>query len=208
MNRNLVLGAGLTAIFLLAALVSFAWVPQDVTQMDIANKIKPPSAAHPLGTDHFGRDILSMLMVGARTSIAVAIVAVGIGIVLGVPLGLLAAANRGSLVDEVVIDQLYVERRVVPLDLYVQRASPTHARSAVVDFGRSVKELAVNDIFPGDLLIKNFGVTRHGRVVFYDYDELTTLDECVFRRLPVASSYDDEMAAEPWFPGIPRPEAG
>ena len=103
MNRNLVLGAGLTAIFLLAALVSFAWVPQDVTQMDIANKIKPPSAAHPLGTDHFGRDILSMIMVGARTSIAVALVAVGIGMGLGVPLGLAAAARRGGWLDEVIM---------------------------------------------------------------------------------------------------------
>ncbi|SDI88141.1 ABC transporter permease [Lutimaribacter saemankumensis] len=103
MNRNLVLGAGLTAIFLLAALLSFAWVPQDVTQMDIANKIKPPSAAHPLGTDHFGRDILSMIMVGARTSIAVALVAVGIGMGLGVPLGLAAAARRGGWLDEVIM---------------------------------------------------------------------------------------------------------
>ncbi len=101
--------------------------------------------------------------------------------------------------DDVVIDQLYVERRVVPLDLYVQRASSTHARSAVVDFGRSVKELAVNDIFPGDLLIKNFGVTRHGRVVFYDYDELTTLTEVNFRRIPPARSDEDELSDEPWF---------
>ena len=102
MNRNLILGAGLTAVFVLAALISFAWVPYDVTQMDIANKIKPPSPAHPLGTDHFGRDILSMIMVGARTSIAVALVAVGIGMGLGVPLGLAAAANRGSLLDEAI----------------------------------------------------------------------------------------------------------
>lgn len=101
--------------------------------------------------------------------------------------------------DDVVIDQLYVERRVTPLDLYVRRASPTHARSAVVDFGRAIKELAANDIFPGDLLIKNFGVTRHGRVVFYDYDELSTLTEVNFRRMPPARSPEDEMASEPWF---------
>ncbi len=103
MNRNLILGAGLTAIFVLAALISFVWVPQDVTQMDIANKIKPPSAAHPLGTDHFGRDILSMIMVGARTSIAVALVAVGIGMGLGVPLGLAAAARKGGWLDEIIM---------------------------------------------------------------------------------------------------------
>jgi peptide/nickel transport system permease protein len=103
MNRNLILGAGLTAIFVLAALISFIWVPYDVTQMDIANKIKPPSAAHPLGTDHFGRDIFSMIMVGARTSIAVALVAVGIGMGLGVPLGLAAAARKGGWLDEIIM---------------------------------------------------------------------------------------------------------
>jgi peptide/nickel transport system permease protein len=78
-------------------------VPQDVGAMDIPNRMKPPSGAHPLGTDHFGRDILSMIMVGARTSIAVAVVAVVIGMGLGVPLGLAAAARRGSLLDEVIM---------------------------------------------------------------------------------------------------------
>ncbi|MDP5349353.1 MAG: ABC transporter permease [Paracoccaceae bacterium] len=93
----------LSLVFVGAALVSFVWVPQDVTTLDIANKMKTPSAAHPLGTDHFGRDILSMIMVGARTSIAVAVVAVVIGMGLGVPLGLAAAARRGSLLDEVIM---------------------------------------------------------------------------------------------------------
>ncbi|MCB1338543.1 MAG: ABC transporter permease [Maritimibacter sp.] len=97
------IGAGLTAVFVVAALVSFVWVPHDVTALAIAEKLKPASATYPLGTDHFGRDILSMLMVGARTSIAVALVAVGIGMGAGVPLGLLAAANRGSLIDELVM---------------------------------------------------------------------------------------------------------
>jgi len=97
------LGAVLTAIFVVAALVSFVWVPHDVTLLNIADKLKPMSATYPLGTDHFGRDMLSMLMVGARTSIAVALVAVGIGVGLGVPLGLMAAANRGSLLDEVIM---------------------------------------------------------------------------------------------------------
>ena len=102
-NRNLWLGGVLTAIFVGAALLSFLWVPYDVTQMDIANKIKAPSAAHWLGTDHYGRDILAMIMVGARTSIAVAVLAVGIGMGVGVPLGLWAAAKRGSLLDEVIM---------------------------------------------------------------------------------------------------------
>ncbi|HCQ64784.1 MAG TPA: peptide ABC transporter permease [Rhodobacteraceae bacterium] len=97
------LGATLTLVFLAAALLSFVWVPHDVEALSIADKLRPASATYLLGTDHFGRDILSMLMVGARTSIAVALVAVGIGMALGVPLGLLAAANRGSLTDEVVM---------------------------------------------------------------------------------------------------------
>ena len=93
----------------------------------------------------------------------------------------------------------YIERRVTPLDVFLQEASPEAAEAAIVDYGSAIKELAASGIFPGDMLLKNFGVTRHGRVVFYDYDELTTLDECVFRNLPVASSYDDEMSPEPWF---------
>ena len=102
-SRNLVLGLVLSLTFVGAALISFVWTPYDITALDIANKIKIPSGAHPLGTDHFGRDILSMIMVGARTSIAVALVAVGIGMGLGVPLGLAAAARQGSLLDEVIM---------------------------------------------------------------------------------------------------------
>lgn len=100
--RNLVLGAGLTAVFSIAALLSFIWIPYDIETLNIAERMRTPSLAHPLGTDHFGRDILSMIMVGARTSIAVAFVAVFIGMGLGVPLGLAAAAKRGSLLDEVI----------------------------------------------------------------------------------------------------------
>ena len=102
-NRNLILGAVLTAIFTGAALISMIWVPYDITVLDIPNKIKGPSGAHLLGTDHFGRDILSMIMAGARTSIAVALVAVGIGMGLGVPLGLTAAAHKGTLLDELIM---------------------------------------------------------------------------------------------------------
>lgn len=97
------LGGALSAVFIAAALVSFLWVPHPVDTLTIADKLQGPSAKYWLGTDHFGRDILSMLMVGARTSIAVAIVAVGIGITIGVPLGLTAAANRGGWLDEIIM---------------------------------------------------------------------------------------------------------
>lgn len=103
-NRNFLIGMALTAVFVIGAFVSFIWTPYDVTGVDIANKLKKPlTTGYLLGTDHFGRDILSMIMVGARTSIAVAFVAVGIGILAGVPLGLAAAANKGSLWDEVIM---------------------------------------------------------------------------------------------------------
>ena len=101
--RALVLGGAIVAVFLAAALLSFFWTPYDVAAIDVAAKLQPPSAAHWLGTDHFGRDVLSMIMVGARVSIAVALVAVGIGMGLGVPLGLAAAARRGTLLDETIM---------------------------------------------------------------------------------------------------------
>ncbi len=101
--RSLILGALPTALFLLAAVLSFFWVPHDVTEISVADRLQPMSATHLLGTDHLGRDILSMLMTGARTSIAVALVAVGIGIALGVPLGLAAAARQGTLLDEIIM---------------------------------------------------------------------------------------------------------
>ncbi len=100
---SLVAGAALSAVFLVSALVSLVWVPYPVEGLNIAGRMQPPSAAHWLGTDHFGRDMLSMLMTGARTSIAVALVAVGIGMAAGVPLGLLAAARRGGWPDELVM---------------------------------------------------------------------------------------------------------
>lgn len=96
-------GLVLSAVFVLAALLSFVWTPFDPGKMAIADKLQGPSAVHWFGTDHFGRDVFSMLMVGARVSIAVAFVAIGIGLSVGVPLGLYAAANRGSLVDEIVM---------------------------------------------------------------------------------------------------------
>ena len=102
-SRNLMLGLALTVVFAGGAIASFVWTPYDVTTLDIANKLKTPSAINWFGTDHFGRDIFSMIMVGARTSIAVALVAVGIGILLGVPLGLAAAARKGGAADELIM---------------------------------------------------------------------------------------------------------
>jgi peptide/nickel transport system permease protein len=101
--RVLVIGGALAGVFALAALISFFWTPYDVAALDIAAKLQPPSATHWFGTDHFGRDVFSMIMVGARVSIAVALVAVGIGMGLGVPLGLAAAARRGSHLDEIIM---------------------------------------------------------------------------------------------------------
>ena len=101
-SPSLVTGSLLTLVLAAAALISFAWTPSDVTELAIANKLKGPDAEHWFGTDHFGRDIFSMIMVGARNSIAVALIAVGIGIAVGVPLGLAAAARRG-LVDEAIM---------------------------------------------------------------------------------------------------------
>ena len=102
-SRSLVIGGLISGIFIVMALASFVWVPFDVTVLDVAGKLQTPNATNLLGTDHFGRDLLSMVMMGARTSIAVAVVAVGIGIALGVPLGLWAAAQRGSLLDEIIM---------------------------------------------------------------------------------------------------------
>ena len=113
---------------------------------------------------------------------------------------MLPQAQQTVCADEqhVIIAHAYVERRVTPLDIYVRESEPELARAAVIDYGNAIKDLALSNIFPGDMLLKNFGVTRHGRVVFYDYDELTLLTECNFRRVPRAS-YEDELAAEPWF---------
>jgi isocitrate dehydrogenase kinase/phosphatase len=102
--------------------------------------------------------------------------------------------------DSVVMSHVYVERRVVPLDIYVREAARPFAEEAVVDFGQSIKDLASTNIFPGDLLPKNFGVTRHGRVVFYDYDELSALTDINFRDLPAADDEDSAMGVDPWFP--------
>lgn len=100
---SLLIGAAITAFFVAVALLSLIWTPYDISNLIVTNRLRPLSAEHWLGTDQFGRDMVSMLMEGSRTSIAVALVAVGLGMILGVPLGLLAAANRGSIVDELIM---------------------------------------------------------------------------------------------------------
>src|SRR6201999_1413017 len=101
--------------------------------------------------------------------------------------------------DWVTIRHCYVERRVVPLDLFVREAEPERAEAAVLDWGRCLKELAAANVFPGDVLLKNFGVTRHDRVLSYDYDELSALTDVVFREMPPARDEGEELASEPWF---------
>ena len=101
--------------------------------------------------------------------------------------------------NDVIIRHLYTERKVTPLNLYLRKGGRDVAIRAVVDYGNANKELAAANIFPGDFLLKNFGVTRHDRVVFYDYDELSLVTDCHFRRLPTARHDEDELESETWF---------
>jgi isocitrate dehydrogenase kinase/phosphatase len=110
-----------------------------------------------------------------------------------------ASKNVSIEADAVILKHLYTERRLTPLDIFVREASSQAAGAAVIDYGQALKDLAATNIFPGDVLLKNFGVTRHGRVVFYDYDELCRLTGCNFRVLPQSADYEEELAAEPWF---------
>lgn len=101
--------------------------------------------------------------------------------------------------DQLVIDHLYSERRLTPLNLLLQDYEFDESRLALIDYGQAIKDLAMTNIFPGDLLLKNFGVSRHGRVIFYDYDELCLVTDCNFRDLPQAAHPEDEMRADSWF---------
>jgi isocitrate dehydrogenase kinase/phosphatase len=105
--------------------------------------------------------------------------------------------------DPLLVHHCYVERRMVPLNLYLDRASPEELEAAIVEYGNAIRDLAAVNIFPGDLLWRNFGVTSHGRVVFYDYDEIEYLVDVNFRRIPTAPDSDSELAAEPWY-GVMR----
>jgi isocitrate dehydrogenase kinase/phosphatase len=106
--------------------------------------------------------------------------------------------------DEIVIRHVYIERRMVPLNIWLMEAEKRGDHAAVehgvVEYGNAIRELVGVNIFPGDMLYKNFGVTRHGRVVFYDYDEIEYITDCNFRAIPAAHNEEDDMASEPWYP--------
>ncbi len=108
-----------------------------------------------------------------------------------------------SLVEEegemLVIRHVYIERRMIPLNIYLQDASAEQIAAVVVEYGNAIKDLVRANIFPGDMLWKNFGVTRHGKVVFYDYDEIEYLTDCNFRKVPEARNEEDEMSGEVWY---------
>jgi len=106
--------------------------------------------------------------------------------------------------DRLVIRHLYIERRMIPLNIYLQEAEPAQIEHAVIEYGNAIKDLVAANIFPGDMLWKNFGVTRHGKVVFYDYDEIEYLTDCNFRRVPQARSDEDELSGEVWYTVGPR----
>ncbi|WFW60157.1 bifunctional isocitrate dehydrogenase kinase/phosphatase [Citrobacter freundii] len=114
-----------------------------------------------------------------------------------------------DLGEQVVIRHLYIERRMVPLNIWLEQVEGQQLRDAIEEYGNAIRQLAAANIFPGDMLFKNFGVTRHGRVVFYDYDEICYMTEVNFRHIPPARYPEDELASEPWYsvsPGDVFPE--
>ncbi|MEZ5463226.1 bifunctional isocitrate dehydrogenase kinase/phosphatase [Dokdonella sp.] len=100
--------------------------------------------------------------------------------------------------EHVLVRHCYVERRLRPMNLFVREAEPEAALQAMLDYGQSIKDMARSNIFPGDLLLKNFGITRGGRAIFYDYDELCLLDACTFRHIPEAREEDETRPLEEW----------
>lgn len=106
--------------------------------------------------------------------------------------------------ERMIVKHLYIERRMVPLNMYLaeaeKAADEARIEHGVREYGNAIRDLVAANIFPGDMLYKNFGVTRQGRVVFYDYDEIEYLTDCVFRDIPEARNEEEEMAAEPWYP--------
>jgi isocitrate dehydrogenase kinase/phosphatase len=110
------------------------------------------------------------------------------------------ASNTVEIIDDnLLIKHVYIERRVRPLNLYINEVSREKAELAILDYGQALKDLARTNIFPGDLLLKNFGVTRHSRILFYDYDEVSLITECNFRDIPQASDEIDELRSESWY---------
>jgi isocitrate dehydrogenase kinase/phosphatase len=101
--------------------------------------------------------------------------------------------------DSLVLKHVYIERRMVPLNIFLERADPEARERAVIEYGDAIRNMVAANIFPGDMLFKNFGMTRQGRVVFYDYDEVAYITDCNFRRIPPPRTPEDEMSAEPWY---------
>jgi len=101
--------------------------------------------------------------------------------------------------NALVLEHCYVERKMTPLNIYLTHSHDDDTSLAMKGYGDAIKELAAANIFPGDMLLKNFGVTRHKRVVFYDYDEICTMDQCNFRKIPEPKTYEQEMASKPWY---------
>jgi isocitrate dehydrogenase kinase/phosphatase len=101
--------------------------------------------------------------------------------------------------SELVIRHVYIERRMIPLNIYLQEATPAAIAHAVIEYGNAIKDLVAANIFPGDMLWKNFGVTRNGKVVFYDYDEIEYLTDCNFRKVPTPRNEEEEMSGEIWY---------
>ena len=114
---------------------------------------------------------------------------------------LLGEAGESSRIEgeDLIIEHCYIERRLRPLNLFLREADPAAAETAIIDYGNALRDLAASNVFPGDLLLKNFGVTNHGRVIFYDYDEICLVSDCVFRDLPEPSREDEEFSGEPWY---------
>ena len=101
--------------------------------------------------------------------------------------------------DEVVFQHIYLERRMIPLNIFIESATDAQLEHVIEDYGWAIKQLAGANIFPGDFLYKNFGVTHQGRVVFYDYDEISYMTECNFRKIPPPRFPEDEFRSEPWY---------
>ena len=101
--------------------------------------------------------------------------------------------------DLLIIKHMYIENKMTPLNMYLETANKKQQNHVINDYGKAIDELINSNIFPGDMLTKNFGVTRQNRVVFYDYDEITLMSTPVFKKIPKAKTYEQEMASEPWY---------
>jgi isocitrate dehydrogenase kinase/phosphatase len=113
---------------------------------------------------------------------------------------LLEISDRdGDGQTEVILNHVYIERRMIPLNIFLADATRQQMEHAVIEYGNAIKDLVAANIFPGDMLWKNFGVTRHGKVVFYDYDEIEYITDCNFRRVPAPRHEEDEMSGEVWY---------